>query len=115
MGTIFVVAAWIVGKGRQGRFFVGKIFVVKHSTTKTTNSLPHENYPLYGNLLELLMQSDEEVSSKGVSVLSTNHNRSVPKPFKYHLSITQYSRAGEVRKLSGLRTTFHGAATTSLH
>ncbi len=28
--------------------FVGKIFVVRPSTTKTTNILPHENYPLYG-------------------------------------------------------------------
>ncbi len=45
MGNIFVVAAWIVGKGRQGRFiFVGKIFVVRPPTTKTTNVLPHENY-----------------------------------------------------------------------
>ena len=28
--------------------FVGKIFVVRPPTTKTTNILPHENYPLYG-------------------------------------------------------------------
>ncbi len=28
--------------------FVGKIFVVRSSTTKTTNILPHENYPVYG-------------------------------------------------------------------
>ena len=28
--------------------FVGKIFVVRPSTIKTTNILPHENYPLYG-------------------------------------------------------------------
>ena len=27
--------------------FVGKIFVVRPSITKTTNILPHENYPLY--------------------------------------------------------------------
>ncbi len=31
--------------------FVGKIFVVRHSTTKTTNILPHENYPLYPGIL----------------------------------------------------------------
>ncbi len=28
--------------------FVGKIFVIRPPTTKTTNILPHENYPLYG-------------------------------------------------------------------
>ncbi len=28
---------------------VGKIFVVRLSTTKTTNILPHENYPLYNS------------------------------------------------------------------
>ncbi len=28
--------------------FVGKIFVVRPPTTKTTNILPHENSPLYG-------------------------------------------------------------------
>ena len=27
--------------------FVGKMFVVRPSTTKTTNILPLENYPLY--------------------------------------------------------------------
>ncbi len=43
--NIFVVAAWIVGKVAS---FVGKIFVVRPPTTKTTNILPHENYPLYG-------------------------------------------------------------------
>ena len=30
--------------------FVGKIFVVRPPTTKTTNILPHENYQLYGIL-----------------------------------------------------------------
>ncbi len=29
--------------------FVGKIFMVRPPTTKTTNILPHENYPLYGS------------------------------------------------------------------
>ncbi len=33
--------------------FGGKIFVVRPSTTKTTNILPHENYPLYGTVLVL--------------------------------------------------------------
>ena len=28
--------------------FVGKIFVIRPPTTKTTNILPHKNYPLYG-------------------------------------------------------------------
>ena len=46
MGNIFVVAACTAGKGRQGRFI--RVFVVRPSTTKTTNILPHENYPLYG-------------------------------------------------------------------
>ncbi len=31
--------------------FVGKIFVVRPPTTKTTNILPHENYTLYGSLV----------------------------------------------------------------
>ncbi len=48
MGNIFVVAACTAGKGRQGRLFVGKIFVVRPPTTKTTNIWPHENYTLYG-------------------------------------------------------------------
>ena len=30
------------------RHFVGKYFVVRFSTTKTTKILPLENYPLYG-------------------------------------------------------------------
>ncbi len=30
--------------------FVGKIFVVRPPTTKTTNILPHDNYTLYGTL-----------------------------------------------------------------
>ena len=30
--------------------FVGKIFVVRLPTTKTTNILLHENYTLYGRL-----------------------------------------------------------------
>ena len=30
-------------------FFVGKYFVVRLSTTKTTKILPPEKYPLYGN------------------------------------------------------------------
>ncbi len=79
------------------------------------------------------MQSDEEVSSKGgVSILSTNHNRSVPKQVLQMPSLRSHNtdkdtcvslfntyklclralqtrlpctvRAGEVRKLSGLRT-----------
>ncbi len=48
VGNIFVVAACTAGKGRQGRSFVGKIFVVRPPTMKTTNILPHENYTLYG-------------------------------------------------------------------
>ncbi len=50
----FVLFSWLllalqvkVGKVAS---FVGKIFVVQCSTTKTTNILPHENYPLYGNV-----------------------------------------------------------------
>ena len=31
--------------------FVGKMLVVRPSTTKTTNILPHENYPLYGTCI----------------------------------------------------------------
>ena len=38
-----------LGKGRQCKVasFVGKIFVVRPPTTKTTNILPHENYPYF--------------------------------------------------------------------
>ncbi len=41
--NIFVVAACTAGK-------VGNVasFMVRPLTTKTTNILPHENYPLYG-------------------------------------------------------------------
>ena len=35
---------------------VGKIFVVQCSTTKTTNILPHENYPLYGISAQLALK-----------------------------------------------------------
>ena len=49
--NIFVVAAWIVGKVGKVTSFVGKIFVVRPPTTKTTNILPHENYQLYGNCI----------------------------------------------------------------
>ncbi len=43
MDNIFVVVLALQVK-------VGKVasFVVKPSTTKTMNILPHENYPLYG-------------------------------------------------------------------
>ncbi len=47
---IFVVSACTAGKGSKVTSFVGKIFVVECSTTKTTNILPHENYPLYGSV-----------------------------------------------------------------
>ncbi len=48
MGNIFVVAACTAGKVGKVASFVGKIFVVRPPTTKTTNILPHENYTLYG-------------------------------------------------------------------
>ena len=55
MGNIFVVGACTlqvkVGKVAS---FVGKIFVVRPPTTKTTNILPHENYTLYGILLHVM-------------------------------------------------------------
>ncbi len=49
MGNIFVVAvlALQVKVGKVASF-MSKIFVVRPPTTKTTNILPHENYPLYG-------------------------------------------------------------------
>ncbi len=50
VGNIFVVAACTAGKGSKVASFVGKIFVVRPPTTKTTNILPHENYTLYGRL-----------------------------------------------------------------
>ncbi len=53
MGNIFVVAACTAGKGRQVASFVGKIFVVRPPTTKTTNILPHKNYTLYGNTMHV--------------------------------------------------------------
>ena len=43
-----MVAACTAGKGiDKVALFVGKIFVVRLSTTKTMNILPHENHPLY--------------------------------------------------------------------
>ncbi len=36
--------------------FVGEIFVVRPPTTKTTNTLPHENYTLYGILVNVSVQ-----------------------------------------------------------
>ena len=38
------------------RRFVGKYFVVRFSTTKTTKIFPLENYPLYGMLSTLLVK-----------------------------------------------------------
>ena len=37
------------------RRFVGKFFVVRFSTTKTTKILPLENYPLYGMSTLIIM------------------------------------------------------------
>ena len=48
MGNIFMVGACTAGKVGKVASFVGKIFVVRSPTTKTTNILPHENYTLYG-------------------------------------------------------------------
>ena len=55
MGNIFVVGAALQVKVGKVASFVGKIFVVRPPTTKTTNILPHENYTLYGRLTFLLM------------------------------------------------------------
>ncbi len=49
MDNIFVVAAWIVGKGRQGRFIRGHSFVVR---PPTTNILPHDSYTRYPGVLQ---------------------------------------------------------------
>ncbi len=49
VGNIFVVGACTAVKVGKVASFVGKIFVVRFSTTKTTNILPHKDYPLYGN------------------------------------------------------------------
>ncbi len=53
---MWVIFSWLelalqvkVGKVAS---FVGKIFVVRAPTTKTTNILPHENYTLYGITLQ---------------------------------------------------------------
>ncbi len=35
--------------------FVGKIFVVRPPTTKTTNIFPHENYTLYGSTTQIVL------------------------------------------------------------
>ena len=51
VGNIFVVAACTACKIAT---FVGKIFVARPSTTKTTNILPYENYPLYGKCTSML-------------------------------------------------------------
>ena len=47
-GKIFVVARYKPHPIATTRRFVGKYFVVRFSTTKTTKILPLENYPLYG-------------------------------------------------------------------
>ena len=53
-GKIFLVtctrAIMSVACCIYGDCFVGKYFVVCFSTTKNTNILPHEKYPLYGTL-----------------------------------------------------------------
>ncbi len=57
MDNIFVVVAClhcryiIVGRVAS---FVSKIFVVRASTTKTMNILPHENYQLYWTRTQFL-------------------------------------------------------------
>ena len=52
------------------RRFVGKYFVVRFSTTKTTKILPLENYPLYGIILfNLSVDTDDprkEQREKGI-------------------------------------------------
>ena len=42
--------------------FVGKIFMVRPSTTKTTNILLHENYLLYGSKIVwvVLIETDND-------------------------------------------------------
>ncbi len=56
-GSKYLVSSWLIFswlllalqvKVGKVASFVGKIFVLQCSTTKTTNILPHENYPLYG-------------------------------------------------------------------
>ncbi len=49
MGNIFVLELALQVKVGKVASFVGKIFVVRAPTTKTTNILPHENYTLYGS------------------------------------------------------------------
>ena len=39
----------------MSKYFVGKIFVARHSATKTTKILPHENFPLYGIIAFLFL------------------------------------------------------------
>ena len=41
----------------DSRFFVGKYFVVRLSTTKTTKTLPPEKYPLYSSYLPVLFRT----------------------------------------------------------
>ncbi len=54
--TSWIIFVWLLlallvhVKASKVTSFVGKIFVVQCSTTKTTNILPHENYQLYGIL-----------------------------------------------------------------
>ncbi len=47
----YLVSSWLLlalqVKVGKVALFVGKIFAIQCSTTKTTNILPHENHPLY--------------------------------------------------------------------
>ena len=45
------------------RRFVGKYFVVRLSTTKTTKILPLENYPLYGTQSKQVMVKTSSISN----------------------------------------------------
>ena len=52
---LWILFSWLLAllvKVGKVASFVGKIFVVRPSTMKTTNILPHENYPLYGTVIK---------------------------------------------------------------
>ncbi len=51
--------------------FVGKIFMVRPSTTKTTNILPHESYPLYTVLsVEISSVAESEIEAPVAAIES---------------------------------------------
>ena len=78
---MWVIFSWLelelqVKVGRVASF-VGKIFVVRTSTTKTTNILHHENYQLYIRYIALLSTVADIIISRVYIFADMPFNRKV--------------------------------------